>query len=64
MNPDTNQFEMIPDSQQPDPKLIPFAIDEELEIKGHIFKVVHIDIPGPAEPSRQHLLVLAPVRKP
>lgn len=60
MNPDTNQF-YIGEPQAADH--IPFQVDEELTIKGHVFKVVHIDIPAPSAPQRQHLLVLTPVRK-
>ena len=55
MNPDTNEFYEA--SQPLDPSHIPFLIGEEIEIKGHIFKVIHIQM----SPSK---LVLAPVRRP
>jgi hypothetical protein len=61
MNPDTNTFY---EGEQQASNHIPFTVGEELDIKGHVFKVVHIDIPGLHEPTRQHLLVLTPVRKP
>lgn len=59
MNPDTNQF-YIGEPQAANH--IPFNIDEEITIKGHVFKVVHVDIPK--NPGREHLLVLTPVHKP
>lgn len=61
MNPDTNEFYV---GEQKASNHIPFIVGEELEIKGHIFSVVHIDIPGLHEPTRQHLLVLTPKKKP
>ena len=61
MNPDTNQFYI---GEKQASHHIPFDVDEEVEIKGHIYRVIHIDIPGIHEPTREHLLVLAPVRKP
>jgi hypothetical protein len=61
MNPDTNQFYEAPDPL--DVTHIGFVIGEEIEIKKHIFRLVHIDIPGAHEKGRQHLLVLTPVRK-
>ena len=60
MNPDTNEFYI---GEQQASHHIPFQIGEELTIKGHVFKVVTIDIPKFNEKSREHLLVLAPVRK-
>jgi hypothetical protein len=61
MNPDTNQFY---ESEFPQHSShIPFAIGEEFTIKGHVFKVVHIDIPKFNQKSKEHLLVLTPVRK-
>jgi hypothetical protein len=55
MNPETNEFYEAREPQ--DPTHINFTIGEEIEIKGHIFKVVHIKM-------APHQLVLAPVRKP
>lgn len=59
MNPDTNQFYV---GEKQAENHIPFSVDEEVTIKGHVFKVVHIDIPR-ADLNQPHLLVLAPVRK-
>ena len=54
MNPDTNTFYEAP--ERLDSSHISFTIGEEIEIKGHIFKVVHVKM-------APHQLVLAPVRK-
>jgi hypothetical protein len=62
MNPETNKFEELPDFVARGSGLIQFNIGEEITIKGHIFRVVHIDIPK--DPAQQHLLVLTPIRKP
>jgi hypothetical protein len=61
MNPDTNQFYMSEDPLAPGH--IPFHIGEEIEVKGHIFVVEHIDMPTLLKPNQAHLLVLRPVRK-
>jgi hypothetical protein len=55
MNPDTNEFYEAAEPQEK--HHIQFTVGEEIEIKGHIFKVVHIKM-------APHQLVLAPVRKP
>jgi hypothetical protein len=60
MNPDTNQFYMAEETAAPGH--IPFTVGEQLNIKGHIFEVVTVDIPK--NPTKPHLLVLMPVRKP
>jgi hypothetical protein len=59
MNPDTNEFYR---GERQAENHIPFDLDEEITIKGHVFKVVTIDIPK--NPAHPHLLVLTPVRKP
>lgn len=61
MNPETNRFEMIPDTVQPKEGMIPFDIGEEIVIKGHVFCVELVDIPK--NPTMPHLLVLRPVRR-
>jgi len=54
MNPETNEFY---EAVSPlDPTHLSFVIGEEIEIKGHIFKVTHIK-------KAPHQLVLSPVRK-
>jgi len=58
MNPDTNQFYV---GEPQGENHIPFAIGEEVEVKGHIFTVEFVDIPK--NPSKPHLLVLRPIRK-
>lgn len=54
MNPDTNEFY---EAMEPaESHHLSFTIGEEIEIKGHIFKVAHIKM-------SPHQLVLVPVRK-
>jgi hypothetical protein len=60
MDVETNQFHMSDNSNEPG--CIAFFLDEEIVIKNHVFKVVHVDIPKFGK-SREHLLVLTPVRK-
>lgn len=59
MNPDTNEFYIA--DKPLEPGHIPFEIGERVQVKGHIFEVVGVDIPK--NPAKPHLLVLMPVAK-
>ena len=60
MDPQSNTFRMLDSIDDKLDREIPFAIGEEITIKGHIFKVAHVDIPR--DPRQPHLLVLQPFK--
>ena len=64
MDMQENRFVMRP-AESDDPFLLAFDIGEEVEIKGYIFRIEHIDADKEIHVNREPrptLLVLSPVR--